>query len=90
MDKILKTLKFISPALKLIIAGNLSGPAQAWLGNILIGLLDQATSVAASGGKASFSMSATAGVPLPPDHELTEDGIARWAEAHAAGPDDAA
>lgn len=82
-------LKFTRPAIKLLFSQlNLTG-TQAFLADIVLKQIDQLLNVATSGGRATFSASAVAGVPLPPEHEWTEAGIERWAEAQS-GPDDAA
>jgi hypothetical protein len=81
---IIQALKFAGPALRLLFSQMALSGTQAFLANIVLKLLDQATGVAASGGSAQFgaSASAAAGVELPPEHEWTEDGIRKWADAH--------
>lgn len=89
---ILTALRFALPSLKLLFSQLALTGTQAWLADVVLKLIDQALGVATSGGRGRFSSSAVAGVSLPPESEMTEEGIAAWVEENAPGsdPDDAA
>jgi hypothetical protein len=83
---LMQALKFSVPALQFVISKLDPGSTSAFIADILLRVVQRALDAASSGGTVMFS---AAGVPLPPEHEWTEEGIARWAEAQAR-PDDAA
>jgi hypothetical protein len=80
-------IKFLSPALTAMLGMVPAGSAAYFLAQLALTLLGQFST---SAGHVNFGATASPPVELPPQHEWTPDGIAKWAEQKAEQGEDGA